>query len=89
MTKDLSSYFKPAADSTALPGQTRGETKLTTTFDELPVTGDGAKVIDQSGDSLDSLFDNIDFDAVAARNEERAESGEEFVDDGDCEGCKI
>ncbi|UQT02933.1 hypothetical protein TOTORO_00700 [Serratia phage vB_SmaS-Totoro] len=63
MSKDLSQYFKPDAESTTKP--------------------------DQAGDPLDSLFDGVDFDAVAERNNERAESGEDFVDDGDCEGCKI
>lgn len=88
MAKDLSQYLKPAADSTAKPDQARGPSPFTTTFDEAPFIGDGPKVVDQNLDELDFL-DNIDFEAVATANEASTEAGEELVDDGDCDGCKI
>lgn len=34
-------------------------------------------------------FDNIDFDEVERRNDERVDSQEEVEDESDCDGCKI
>lgn len=98
MSKDLSQYFQPVPKAE----HARGQTTQILNFDDSPFTGESSSPKAENNDSAwkgdtnptnlaDAMdfLDGVDFDALEARNDSVANSGEELTDDGDCDGCKI